>query len=144
MSVGEREQDEAVSQRLMRAMNAHDLEAHVSCFTEDYRSEQPAHPERTFTGREQVRKNWSGLFESIPDFRAEILRLAVSGDTEWAEWHWQGTKEDGTPLEERGVTIVGIRDGHIAWGRLYLEEIEQEGADIEATVRRMRGRKKER
>jgi ketosteroid isomerase-like protein len=144
MSAGELEQEEAVSHRLMRAMNAHDLEAHVSCFTEDYRSEQPAHPGRAFTGSDQVRKNWSGLFESIPDFRAEILRLAVSGDTEWAEWHWQGTKEDGAPLEERGVTIVGIRDGRIAWGRLYLEEIEQEGADIEATVRRMRGRQGER
>lgn len=87
-------------------MNAHDLEAHLSCFNEDYRSEQPIHPARTFTGREQVRKNWSGLYESIPDFRAELLRLAVVDDTEWAEWHWQGTKEDGSPLEERGVTIV--------------------------------------
>lgn len=144
MSGDEPKNKEAVSERLGRAMNAHDLEAHVSCFTEDYRSEQPAHPGRTFTGREQVRKNWSGLFESIPDFRAEILRLAVADDTEWAEWHWLGTKEDGSPLEERGVTIVGIRDGRIAWGRLYLEEIEQEGADIEETVRRMAGRQDER
>jgi ketosteroid isomerase-like protein len=134
------QQKEAVSERLARAMNDHDLEAHLSCFDEDYRSEQPIHPARAFQGREQVRKNWSGLFESIPDFRAEILRLAVVDETEWAEWHWQGTKEDGSPLEERGVTILGIRDGGIAWGRLYLEEIEQAGEDIEKTVRRMSGR----
>lgn len=37
-------------------------------------------------------------------------------------------------MDERGVTIMGIRDGQIAWGRLYLEEIEREGPDITETV----------
>jgi ketosteroid isomerase-like protein len=130
----------AVSERLMEAMNAHDLEAHLACFDEAYRSEQPAHPARTFSGREQVRKNWSKVYQSIPDFRAELLRLAVVGEEEWTEWIWRGTKENGTPLEERGVIILGIRDGRIAWGRLYVEETEREGADITETVRRMVGR----
>jgi ketosteroid isomerase-like protein len=70
----------------------------------------------------------------------QLLRLAVAGEAEWGEWIWRGTKEDGTPVEERGVTIMGIRDGQIARGRLYLEEIEREGADITGTVRRMAGR----
>jgi ketosteroid isomerase-like protein len=51
---------------------------------------------------------------------SSLLRHAVVGEEEWGEWIWRGTKEDGTPLEERGVTIMGIRDGQIAWGRLYL------------------------
>ena len=51
-----------------------------------------------------------------------------------------GTKEDGTAFEERGVSIFGIRDGRIAWARLYLEETEREGAGIDETVRRMTGR----
>jgi ketosteroid isomerase-like protein len=140
MSRSESDRGAAVSERLRQAMNAHDLDGHVACFHDDYRSEQPAHPARTFTGREQVRENWSKLYASIPDFRAELLRLAVVGDEEWGEWMWRGTKEDGTPLEERGVTIMGIRDGRIAWGRLYLEETEREGADITETVRRMAGR----
>ena len=133
-------QSESVSEKLLKAMNAHDLERHVACFAEDYRSEQPVHPARAFTGRDQVQQNWSKLFESIPDFRAELLRLAVVGDTEWGEWIWRGTKEDGTPLDERGVTIMGVRDGRIAWARLYLEETEQEGDDIAQTVDRMAGR----
>jgi ketosteroid isomerase-like protein len=140
MSGTEQDHGGAVSERLRQAMNVHDLEAHLACIHDDYRSEQPAHPARAFTGRGQVRENWSTLYESMPDFRAELLRLAVVGDEEWAEWIWQGTKEDGTPLEERGVTIFGIRDGRIAWGRLYLEETEREGADITETVRRMAGR----
>jgi ketosteroid isomerase-like protein len=140
---GDEQEKESISERLGRAINAHDLEAQLSCFSEDYLSEQPIHPSRTFTGREQVRKNWSALYESIPDFRTELLRLAVVRDTEWAEWHWQGTKEDGSLLEERGVTITGIRDGRIAWGRLYMQEIEHEGADIDETVRRMAGRQED-
>jgi ketosteroid isomerase-like protein len=90
-----------------------------------------------------VRENWSKLYESILDFRAELLRLAVEDAPERGEWIWRGTKEDGMPLEERGVTIVGIRDGRIAWGRLYVEEIEREGADIAETVRRMAGRRED-
>jgi ketosteroid isomerase-like protein len=136
---GRKEHSSAVSEQLLVAMNAHDIEAHVACFAEDYQSEQPAHPSRTFIGSDQVRRNWSRLFESVSDFAAEIVRLAVVGDTEWAEWVWRGTKEDGTPLHEKGVTIMGIRDGRIAWGRLYLEEIEQEAADIDETVRRITG-----
>jgi hypothetical protein len=135
-----REPGESVSEKLLRAMNAHDLEAHVACFADDYRSEQPVHPARAFTGRAQVRENWSKLFESIPDFQAELLRLAVVDDAEWSEWIWRGTKEDGTSLDERGVTIMGTRDGRIAWARLYLEETELEGAGIDDTVRRMAGR----
>jgi hypothetical protein len=92
----------AVSERLAQAMNAHHLEAQLACFHDNYRSEQPAHPARTFTGRDQVRQNWSKLFESIPDFQAEILRVAVVGNEEWAEWIWQGTKEDGTPWRNAG------------------------------------------
>jgi ketosteroid isomerase-like protein len=136
---GTEEHNRAVTEQLREAMNAHDIEAHVACFAADYHSEQPAHPARIFTGRDQVRQNWSRVFESIPDFVAELLRLAVVDDTEWGEWVWRGTKEDGTPLDERGVTILGIRSGQIAWGRLYLEEIEREGPDIDETVRRLAG-----
>jgi hypothetical protein len=35
-------------------MNARDIDAFVDCFDEDYESEQPAHPDRAFRGRELV------------------------------------------------------------------------------------------
>ena len=140
MSGSEQERGKAVTEHLLEALNGHDLEVQLGLFSEDYRSEQPAHPARTFSGREQVRENWSKLYESISDFRAELLRVAIVGEEEWSEWIWRGTKEDGTPLETRGVTIWGIRDGQIAWGRLYLEETEQEGAGINETVLRIAGR----
>ena len=129
----------AVMERLTAAQNAHDLEGMLACFHEDYRSEQPLFPARTFHGIAQVRANWSALLEAIPDFHAEILRSAVDGDTIFVEIHWTGTKADGTPLDERGVVIMGIRDDRIAWGRLYVDEVERESADIDAVVRRMAG-----
>jgi ketosteroid isomerase-like protein len=129
----------ALMDRLTAAQNAHDLEGMLACFHEDYRSEQPLFPARTFQGIDQVRANWSALLDAILDFHAEVLRSAVDGDVVFQEVHWTGTKADGTPLEERGVLIMGIRDDRIAWGRLYVDEVEPESADIDTAVRRMAG-----
>lgn len=129
----------ALMDRLTAAQNAHDLEGMLACFHEDYRSEQPLFPARTFQGIDQVRANWSALLDAIPDFHSDVLRSAVDGDVVFAEVHWTGTKADGTPLEECGVIVMGIRDDHIAWGRLYVDEVEREGEDIDAVVRRMAG-----
>ena len=125
--------------RLTAAQNAHDVEAMVACFHEDYSSEQPLYPARTFQGVDQVRANWSAVLGAIPDFHAETLRSAVDGDTVFIEVHWTGTKANGQPLDERGVLVVGIRDDRIAWGRLYVDEVEQESAAIDETVRHMAG-----
>jgi hypothetical protein len=46
----------AVIERLYKAINQHDPDAMVECFDPDYRSEQPAHPNRGFGGKEQVHK----------------------------------------------------------------------------------------
>jgi hypothetical protein len=57
----------------------------------------------------------------------------------WAEWHWRGTRRDATPLDMRGVTLFGVRDGRLVWGRLYMEETDAAGADIDATMERLTG-----
>jgi hypothetical protein len=98
-----------VLERLRDAQNRHDLDAFVACFDPGYRSEQPVHPDRAFVGSEQARRNWAEVFAGVPDFQAELLRSADKGDTGWAEWHWQGTRTDGTRLDMRGVTIFGVR-----------------------------------
>ena len=121
--------------RLLVAMNAHDVDAFVACFAPDYRSEQPAHPGRAFSGDEQVRANWTGVFAGIPDFHAELLASATTAEgVEIGEWRWEGTHVDGAPFAMRGVTVMGIEDGRLAWGRLYMEVIEQDGAGIEQMV----------
>jgi ketosteroid isomerase-like protein len=139
MSVGVESRPLDVVERLREAMNRQDLKAHLACFDPNYRSEQPAHPNRGFGGRDQVEKNWAALYDAIPDFHAELLATAAEGGTTWAEWHWTGTRNDGTPLDMRGVTLLGIEDDRIVWGRLYMEEVEAAGEDIDQAVRRMAG-----
>jgi hypothetical protein len=55
-----------VIDRLAVAMNAHDLDAAAGFFHPGYRSEQPAHPGRAFTGRAQMRANWEAMFAGSP------------------------------------------------------------------------------
>lgn len=129
----------AVAAAIAEAMNAHDIEAFVALFAADYDSRQPSHPDRAFRGREQVRANWSAVFDGVPDFRAELVAVAESGDTAWTEWRWHGTHADGSRLEMAGVIILGVRDGEIAWARLYVEPVEHAGGGIDAAVERMSG-----
>jgi hypothetical protein len=121
-------------ERLSAAMNARDIDAFVALFAPDYDSEQPAHPDRAFTGSEQVRANWSEVFAGVPDFRAELIGASADGDTVWSEWRWEGTG-----LEMAGVIVFGVRDGLFAWARLYVEPVER-GEGIEAAVREISGR----
>jgi ketosteroid isomerase-like protein len=123
-----------VAERLCAAANAHDIDAFVACFAEDYDSRQPAHPDRAFRGSDQVRRNWTVMFEAVQDFSAEVVRADAVGDVEWSEWRWHGTE-----LEMAGVIVAGIRDGRMAWARLYFESVEQAGAGIEAAVRDITG-----
>lgn len=128
-----------VVQRLHSAINARDLEALVQCFAPDYRSTFPAHPDRTFQGHQRVRSNWSRIFGGVPGIQAEILREAVEGDTHWGEWRWFGVRLDGETMEMRGVIVFGIENDRIAWGRLYMEMLEQEGGGIDRAVDRVAG-----
>jgi ketosteroid isomerase-like protein len=127
----------ATLDRLNAALNSRDIEAFMNCFHEDYDSVQPAHPDRSFSGSAQVRENWSGTFKGVPDFQSKLLRVAVQGEVAWGEFRWKGSQPSGT-LDMAGVIIAGVRQGRIAWARLYMEPVER-GAGIEVAVREMRG-----
>jgi ketosteroid isomerase-like protein len=130
-----------VVDRLAAAMNAHDLDAVAGLIHPDYRSEQPAHPGRAFTGRAQMLANWEAMLSGIPDFRAEICRSVRDGDTTWTEWRWSGTRSDGQAFEMRGVTLFEVADGQVAAGRLYLEDVEHEAVGIQQAVEDLSGRR---
>jgi ketosteroid isomerase-like protein len=124
-----------IARRLEAAMNAHDLEALVDCFADDYRNETPAHPSRGFVGREQVRANWVQILGAVPDLRAVLVRASSDGDVEWVEWDWSGTRPDGAALAMRGVTITGVADGRAVWARFYMEPVDDDGIRVEQVVR---------
>src|SRR4051794_18175395 len=109
----------ALIERLRHATDAHDVDAIVECFTDDYVNETPAHPARGFVGRAQVRENWSRILTAISDLSASVPRATVDGDLVWTEWEMRGTRPDGGLHLLRGVIVFGVRDGLIASARFY-------------------------
>ena len=127
----------SVITRLRDAMNGHDLEALVDVFDPEFVSETPAHPQRTFRGTDQVRRNWKQIFAIVPDLRADLLSAVVDGDTVWSEWSWHGTRLDGSAHQMRGVTIQRVRDTRAVSVRFYMEPVDEDGPEAGEAVRRM-------
>lgn len=123
-----------MAERLARATNEHDLEGIVGCFSETYVNETPAHPNRGFRGREQVRRNWQQILTGVPDIVATIGSCASDGDTVWSEWHMSGTRLDGELHEMRGVIIFEVADDLITAARFYLEPVESGSGGVDTAV----------
>ena len=125
-----------VVERLARATSAHDLEGIVACFAEGYVNETPTHPQRSFTGRDQVRRNWAQILTGVPDIIARVLATAVDGDTVWSEWQMSGTRLDGALHEMGGVIIFDVAGEHVQAARFYLEPLERESGTVDDAVHR--------
>jgi ketosteroid isomerase-like protein len=110
-----------VIRRLLTAMNEHDLEGFLDCYDPGYVSEQPLHPDAGFRGTDRIRENWSWKLRDGSDFSAEVVAFAVDGDTVWTEWRWNGTRKDGSVLDDRGVVVYGVGGDRITSARLYIE-----------------------
>ncbi len=124
----------SVVDRLRQAVDDHDLEALVACFTPDYRNETPAHPGRGFEGHAQVRTNWQRVFAGVPDVAARVLRTAVDGDVVWTEWELGGHRPDGVSRVLRGVIIFGASGDQFEWARFYLEPVDAGEGGVDVAV----------
>lgn len=121
--------------RLVDATNRHDLDGLADYFTPEFVNETPVHPARSFTGREQVRRNWGQIFAGVPDLETAILRRSIDGETVWTEWEMRGTRLDGSAHLMRGVGIFGVSDGRFGWIRFYLEPVDQRKVGVDQAVR---------
>lgn len=130
----------ALLERLHEATNRHDLDAIVDCFAPEYVNETPAHPARGFTGREQVRRNWTQILAAIPDVQTRTIRSVIDGDTVWAEQEHTGTRPDGTAHLMRGVVIFTVAAGRFAHARFYLEPVAEDGDKVDDVIRRQLSR----
>ncbi len=123
-----------VVDRLLRAVNEHDVDGVATCFAVGYSNETPVHPGRAFRGREQVRRNWEQIFTFVPDVRAEIVRSAIDGDTAWTEWRMTGTRRDGSAHHMCGVVLFEVIDAMINAARFYLEPVDEHSGDVATAV----------
>jgi len=131
-----------VADRLVAATNAHDLDALVACFGDDYVLTNPAHPGRGFSGTAQVRRNWATIFVGVPDLVCTVHARAESDATDdprtravWLEMAMTGTRRDGAPHELVGVMVFGVRDDLIVTGRFFIEPVDDSPVDADAAVR---------
>jgi limonene-1,2-epoxide hydrolase len=125
-------------QRLVDAMNRHDADGMAACFAANYRSEQPAHPNRLFDGPNQVAANWRQMFAGVPDVVVKVVSSAQEGSTTWTEYAWDGHHTDGSDFAMRGCIVAGHgEDGAIVWQRLYMEPVEKDSAAIEEAVQKL-------
>jgi hypothetical protein len=129
----------ATMSKVQDALNAHDAERMAAQFSPSYRSEQPAHPNRGYGGRDTLTSIWGDLFRAVPDLTSEVVAETSDGATAWVEWNWHGHYTDGSPFEMRGVVIAQLDDdGLVAAQRLYFEPVEHDGPGILESERQLR------
>jgi len=120
--------------RVLEATNAHDVERIVGCFTPDYVNETPCHPARGFVGKEQVRRNWTGILAAVPDLVSSLLAEAVVDGEVWSEWEMTGTRRDGTRHLARGVMIFRVEEDRARSCRFYMEPVVEDRTSADAFV----------
>jgi len=115
----------SVVDRMVDAINEHDLERLVECFAPSFSNLWPAHPARSFTGRDGVRRTWETIFQAHPDIQVTLTTRAHSGDETWGEWEFKAEQGDGSPtFWQRGVIIVVVDSELIVQSRFYMEPVE--------------------
>jgi len=111
-------------ERMRAALDAHDLDAFVEFFRDDYVGERPRHPGSPVSSREDVRANWAEIISDVPDLRVDVPAAVQDGNRIWSEWRAYGTAHSGAMLELRGVIIFGLEGDKVAWSRMYMEPVE--------------------
>jgi ketosteroid isomerase-like protein len=125
--------------RLLEATNDHDVDRIVACFSEEYVNVTPCHPARGFTGREQVRRNWTTILEAVPDLVAEVTDFVEDGDRIWSEWEMRGSRRDGAAHLMRGVLVFTVRNDLATQLRFFLEPVDVAPVDADRAVAGLTG-----
>ncbi|MGV9862530.1 nuclear transport factor 2 family protein [Rhodococcus koreensis] len=115
MAVQDEEKIETLN-ALMKAFNAHDLDAIMEFFTEDCSFDTSKGPEpwgQRLTGKAAVREGLGARFAGMPDVHYDADRHWVSGDLGVSEWLVTGTTTDGKQVSARGCDHWEFRDDKI-------------------------------
>jgi hypothetical protein len=101
-----------VIERMLVALNAHDVDTFVACYADDATIEN-GHDEVFARGRDELRARYGPLFEAMPDVRVEALTR-----TDVGAFVVQEEVVTGRGEPERHVAVYFVRDGVIARERL--------------------------
>jgi hypothetical protein len=98
--------------RLLEALNAHDLDAFVACYAADATIEN-GHDKVVARGHNELRARYGPMFEESPDVRVEPLSRTVVG-----EFVVQEERVTGRGEPQRHVAVYLVQDGVITRERL--------------------------
>ncbi len=103
-----------VIDRLLVALNAHDVELFVACYAEEATIEN-GHDTVIARGHAELREKYGPMFEQFPDLRIECRNRVEVG-----EFVVQEELVSGRGEPTRHVAVYLVRDGLIARERLLL------------------------
>lgn len=101
-----------VSRQLER-LNAQDIEGFLEFCEEDAVFTFPGNSlfGGVHQGKEQISRFFSMLFQIITDLRFDQKHIMVFGDWVAIEWEDFGHTFRGEPFDNKGVTVMHLRDG---------------------------------
>jgi hypothetical protein len=102
-----------VVERVLAAMNAQDLEAFLSCYTEDATIED-GYGRVAASGRKELRHRYGVMFDRYPD-----LRVEPGPRTDVGRFVVQEETVTGRSGHERHVAVYLVEDELIARERLF-------------------------
>jgi hypothetical protein len=98
--------------RVIEALNAHDLDAFVACYARDATIEN-GHDKVVVRGHDELRVRYGPMFEESPDVRVESLSR-----TDVGEFVVQEERVTGRGEPQRHVAVYLVQNGVIARERL--------------------------
>lgn len=101
-----------VVDRVLEALNAHDLEAFVACYAPTATIED-GYDRLAARGHEELRERYAPMFESLPDLRVESVSRVEVG-----EFVVQEERVVGRGEPEHHVAVYLVRDDLIVRERL--------------------------
>ena len=104
--------------------NRHDVDFLMTFMSDNCVFETTSGPERCgkrFTGRDQVREAFAGVFKRFPDAHFGEARHFVAGDRGVSEWIFTGTTADGKKLDVDGCDVFTFDNGKIAVKSSYFK-----------------------
>src|SRR4051794_27930136 len=127
---------ETIGQRLaetyLTMLNTHEPDQVDRLVAEDYRN----HNAFVADGREANRQFWTAFFDAVPDVRATMEDLVISGDRVVGRFVYRGTHTgdlmgipaSGNPVEMRSIDIWRVEDEMFVehWDELNLLELFQQ------------------
>ncbi|WP_169984038.1 nuclear transport factor 2 family protein [Microbispora sp. H10836] len=123
-----------LADRVLNAVNGHDLERLSACYDDDAVLSTPL---RDCVGREQIVRYWESLFKGFTDMAMTVWNRVECADPGFSEWTMTGTHTGPFPLPDGGaasasgrrITVRGCgachaKDGLVVAHRDYFDLLE--------------------